>query len=100
MRGGYADDGGSLMQKSLSIGLGYQWDPGKDLLGVGLNWGEPNESTLVPGLDDQYTVEVFYRVQFTERFAITPDVEYLKNPALNPDADSIWVFGLRVRLAL
>jgi len=99
VRAGYADEGGSLMQKSLSVGFGYQRDPGKSLLGVGLNWGEPNESTFEPGLDDQYTVEIFYRIQLAERFAITPDVEYLKNPALNPDTDSIWVFGLRVRAA-
>jgi len=31
---------------------------------------------------------------------ITELVEYLKNPALNPHDDSVWVFGLRARLAL
>jgi len=33
-------------------------------------------------------------------FAITPDLRYIKDPALDPDTDSIWVFGLRVRGAL
>lgn len=100
IRGGYAEDGGSLLQKSLSLGFLYQRDPGKNLLGVGVNWGEPNESTFAPDLDDQYTVEAFYRFQLTQQFAITPSVEYLKNPALNPTDDSIWVWGIRGRIAL
>lgn len=100
VRGGYADDGGSLMQKSLSVGIGYQKEAGKDLLGVAFNWGEPNESTFVPGLDDQYALEVFYRFQLAEQFAITPDLQLLIDPALNPTEDQILVFGVRARLAL
>lgn len=57
LRAGYADDGGSLLEASVSAGFGYH--RGKDLLGVGVNWGRPNESTFSPGLDDQLTV--FYR---------------------------------------
>ena len=97
VRAGWADDGGSLMQKSLSLGFGYQRNPGKNLLGIGLNWGEPNEDTWGPGLRDQYTAELFYRWQLSKAIAITPDLQYLVNPALDPDTDSIWVFGLRLR---
>jgi porin len=100
VRAGYADDGGSLTQKSISVGFGYQPKPGKNLLGLGLNWGQPNEDTWQPGLDDQYTAELFYRWQVSKAIAVTPDLQYTKNPALNPEADSIWVFGLRVRGAL
>lgn len=100
LRAGYANDGGSLMQKSVSAGLGYQPVPRGNLLGFGLNWGEPNEDTYGPGLRDQYTAEIFYRWQLAPQFAITPDLQWLKNPALNPDEDQIWVFGLRVRIAL
>lgn len=99
-RAGYASEGGSLMQKSVSVGFGYQPNPGKNLLGVGLNWGEPNEDTWGPGLDDQYTAEFFFRWQVTKAFAITPDLQYLKNPANNPEANSIWVVGIRVRAVL
>ncbi|MCP4287909.1 MAG: carbohydrate porin [Gammaproteobacteria bacterium] len=100
IRGGYTEDGGSLLQKSLSSGLLYQRNPGADLVGVGLNWGQPNETTFGSGLDDQYTVEAFYRIPVTQQLAITPSVEYIKNPALNPEDDSLWVFGVRARLAL
>jgi porin len=100
VRGGYAKDGGSLLQKSLSVGCGYQPVPAGSLLGVGLNWGEPNEDTFGSGLRDQYTAEVFYRWQVTPRFAVTPDLQLLENPALDPDEDRIWVVGLRLRMAL
>jgi porin len=45
-------------------------------------------------------VAVFYRSQQTEQLAITPDIQYLGDPALNPDEDNLRVFGLRARLAL
>lgn len=100
VRAGWADEGGSLTQKSISVGFGYQPNPGKSLLGFGLNWGQPNEDTWEPGHRDQYTAELFYRWQVSKAVAVTPDLQLIKNPALNPDADSIWVFGLRVRGAL
>ena len=99
-RGGYADEGGTLLQKSLSAGLGYNAFGGRDQLGVAVNWGEPNEDSFGPDLDNQFVFETYYRWQLTEQFAITPDIQYLKDPALNPEHDSLWVFGLRARVAL
>ena len=100
VRAGYAKDGGALMQKSVSVGFAYQPVPKGDTLGVGFNWGEPNEDTFGPGLRDQYTTELYYRWNLTPRFAVTPDLQFLVNPALDTDRDSIWVFGVRVRFAL
>ncbi len=100
LRAGYAKDGGSLMQKSVSVGFAYQPVPASDVLGLGLNWGEPNEKTLSPGLRDQYSAEVYYRWNLTPRLAITPDLQLLIHPALDTGRDSIWVFGIRSRLAL
>ena len=100
VRAGYAEDGGSLMQKSVSVGTGYQPIPKGDLIGIGFNWGEPNEDTFGPDLRDQYTVELFYRWQLTPRLAVTPDIQWIRNPALNPEEDQIWILGVRVRLAL
>ncbi len=84
VRGGYADDGGSLLQKSLSAG-------------VGLNWGEPNESTFSPGLSDQLALEVFYRFPLQDRIAITADTQLIKDPALNPAESTIWMFKVRAQ---
>jgi porin len=100
VRGGYADDGGTLMQKSVSVGFAYQEIAGRDVLGIGLNWGEVNENTFASGLKDQTSLEAYYRFQLTEQFALTPDIQYIKDPPLNPAEDSLWIVGLRARLAL
>jgi porin len=99
VRGGYADDGGSLLEKSLSVGVGYQTEAFSGLLGAGLNWGDPNETTFGPGLDDQLAVEVFYRVPIGKRLAVTLDTQLIKDPALNPAESTIWMFNLRARAA-
>ncbi len=99
VRGAYADDGGSLLQKSLSVGIGYQTEAFSGLAGAAINWGEPNEDTFNPGLDDQIAIELFYRVPIGNRFAVTADVQLIKNPALNLDESTIWMFNGRVRYA-
>ena len=99
VRGAFADDGGSLLQKSFSVGMGYQTEAFSGLLGVGLNWGEPNEDTFAPGLSDQYAIEAFYRVPVGNRFAVTADTQFIKDPALNPTERTIWMFNVRARFA-
>jgi porin len=102
LRGGYADDGGSLLRKSLSAGAGYQPNTDTDMpgdqLGFGVNWGEPNDALFGSGLDDQYAVELYYRWQVTKELSISPDIQLLFDPAFNPDEERIWVYGLRARL--
>ena len=72
---------------------------GGNRVGVGINWGEPSDTTFEPGLRDQTSVELYYRIQIFKELAITPDLQYIKNPALNPEESSLWVFGLRARFA-
>lgn len=91
----YAKDGGTLLDRSISVGLGYNAVGGRDQLGVATNWGRPNEDSFGPDLDDQYTFDVFYRLQITKQFALTPDIQCLADPAQNPMEDSLWIFGLR-----
>jgi len=98
VRAGYADGGGTLLQKTFSAGLGYHFKDNISLLGLGFNWGQPNEDTFGPGLDDQYTVELFTRMQVIRNLQVTPDIQYIKNPARNPAANQSWVLGLRARL--
>ena len=98
-RAGYADDGGTLLEKSVSVGLGRYMAYRRDLLGLGLNWGEPNEDTFGPGLDNQTTLEIFFRAQVTEWLALTPDFQWLADPALNPEDDSVFLWGIRARAA-
>ena len=101
VRAGASDGGGgALWERSLSTGFGYYMKKRSDLLGLGLNWSRPSEKTFTPGLRDQYTAEFFYRIQLSQNFAITPDVQLLIDPALNPAEDQIWIIGVRARLAL
>ena len=99
VRGGYTEDSGSLLENSVSVGFGYQPVPMRGVIGLGFNWGKPNQA-LFEGADDQYTTELFWRYQLTKELAVTPSVQYIKDPALNQDEDDLWVFGFRVRVAL
>jgi porin len=69
------------------------------LIALGLSWGEPSEENFGVGLEDQYTAELFYRMQILQSLTVTPDVQLLIDPALNPQEDVIAVFGVRGRLA-
>jgi porin len=95
VRGGYTKDSGSLLETSLSAGIGYQPVPMRGVIGAGLNWGKPNGFGR-----DQYTGELFWRYQLTKELAITPSLQYIQNPALDPSQDNLVAFGVRVRVAL
>ena len=103
-RTGWAEDSGSLLERSVSIGGGYT-PGGMETLGSGnqlgfaLNWGRPNDTLFGQGVDDQYATEIYYRWQLADEIAITPSLQFLIDPALNPQDDTSWVFGLRTRIA-
>jgi porin len=100
LRIGYSDGGGGVtLERSVSAGVGYFRQSKSDVLGVGLNWGQPSEKTFGPGLRDQITAEIFYRIQLFPHMTITPDLQYLRDPALNPNVTDLWVVGLRARLS-
>ncbi|MGE5301505.1 MAG: carbohydrate porin [Acidobacteriota bacterium] len=94
LRAGWNDRGTVLYKESVSAGLGYLTRQ-QDIFGFGLNWGRPGGNR---DLNNQWTIETFYKYQATEIFAITPDVQVILNPANNPGQDLIAVFGLRARL--
>jgi porin len=93
---GVSDGAAALYRRTATIGYAWLLDQRTDTLAVGLNWGDVS----TPGLRDQTTVEVFYRFQFAQNLALTPSVQYLKNPALNPDEDDLLVLGMRLRITL
>ncbi|RZT91438.1 carbohydrate porin [Rivibacter subsaxonicus] len=94
LRGGWSD--GWQLDRNVSLGLG--WRPPTapaDLLGVAIGWTRPANTIL----REQVTSEVFYRWAITPNLAITPVLQLVNNPALNPREDQLWVFSLRGRLA-
>ena len=79
---------GFLLERSFNreadaIGLGVGWD---DV------WGAVRE--------DQLSAELFLRAQLAQSFAVTPSLQYIRNPAFNANDDEAWVFSIRVRLVL
>lgn len=96
IRLGRSDGTASIYRESATVGFIHYLAARSDLFGFGINRGDPSDESL----REQTTVEFFYRFQVAENFAITPSVQLLKDPALNPLEDRVWVFGLRVRLAL
>jgi porin len=99
LRGGWSEGGGSLYEASLSAGFGYTENPGKRLTGVGLNWSRPSRDTFGVKLGDQQAVEVFSRWQLAGGIEVTPSLQIIRNPALNPGKDTTTLLGLRVRMA-
>lgn len=98
LRGGYAEDGASVFQKSVTTGVAYHLKDDVSLVGLGLNWGEPNEDTFGSGLGDQYAMELFARLRVMRNLEVIPNIHFIGNPALDPDEDSVLAFGLRARL--
>jgi porin len=95
--------GGALLEKMVTVGLGIYSSDTNHLFGIGISYGEASEDPIGgfgSDLDPQYTAEVFYRFQLSQHFAITPDLQWIVDPVLYPEEDSIYVAGVRVRLSL
>ncbi|KOO15606.1 porin [Vibrio xuii] len=101
VRGGISEGDVALYDKSLSVGLGYfGLGSPKNNLGVAVNWSETNSDTLQRYMNadkDQTAVEIYYNMQLTDYLQITPDIQYINNPALS-NKSSAWVMGIRARV--
>lgn len=94
-RFGLSDGGAPLASKSFVMGFTHEMQR-SDMFGIGFSWEEPSNDIL----RNQYATEVFYRWQMGQHIAITPSIQWLKNPALAPEQDSIWIGGLRFRIEM
>jgi porin len=43
----------------------------------------------------EYDVELTYRIEVSDWLTLQSDVQYVRNPAMDPTLESVWVFGLR-----
>ena len=94
VRGGFSEDAGTLSESSVSTGFAY-YGLGRETnnLGVAVNWADIDGND-----DDQVTLEVFYFIKLAGFLEITPDIQIINNPALNPDENQITIYGLRARM--
>jgi hypothetical protein len=65
-----------------------------DLIGVALSWAEPTS-----GARDQWTSEIFYRIQVGEREQLTFGMQFITDPSNWPTQDHAEVFEARLRIA-
>ena len=47
----------------------------------------------------EFSSELFYRFELTKVLAVTPDIQVVVDPALNPQEDMLALFGMRLRAA-
>ena len=83
-----------IYNESVTLGILRSLRYRSDVLGLAVNWGQPPDDEL----DDQTTVEAFWQFQFSQNLEITPSIQYLKDPALNPEDDELWQASLRAHL--
>ena len=82
-----------MLDRTISAGLGYDARGGQDLAGLAVAWGRaPNSSR------DQYTLEAFYRYDWTDFLQFSPSIQYVANPANDPGTNNILVLGARLRI--
>lgn len=92
VRAGASRGTAALFNRSVSVGLGY-FARNTDLFGVGLNWGTANGTS-----GDQFTLEAFYRFSHSSGLQVTPSIQFISNPLLNPTEQHMTVLGLRGRV--
>ena len=85
-----------IYNESITVGFIRKFLYRPDVVGVSVNHGSPPDENL----RDQTTIEAFWRFQFSQGLAITPSAQLLLDPALNPEKNSVWVWGLRFRFSL
>lgn len=92
IRAGASKGTAALYDRSVSLGLGY-YGRNTDGAGVGLNWAEARGVT-----GSQFTAEAFYRFSISPGLQITPSIQFIDNPLLNPNQNSLTLIGLRTRI--
>ena len=98
LRYGYADSGvrgPTPIEHMVNGGVAIDdiFGQSNDRIGIGLSWTRPSNGAL----DDQGALDMFYRIQLSPRFAVTPTLQLIIDPVRNPDEDTVLVLGIRTR---
>ncbi len=101
IRYGYADvnaKGPTPVKNMVNVGLVTDgiFGQDKDRIGVGYTWSNPADQSL----NEQDTIDAYYRVQLTPEIEIGPTLEVIFDPVRNPDDETVYVWGFRTRIAL
>jgi porin len=98
-RGGHSfgkATGYPFYSETLMVGFGKELRFASDRIGFAAHWGAPSDNAL----NDEWTMEAFYRLQFAKPLQLTPSIQYIINPAKNVNRTNVFVFGVRMRFVL
>jgi len=88
--------GGIDQMASTGIVFKGIFDFANDWIGASIMWAQPTES----GLRDQYGIEIYWRLQLTERIQFTPDLQIIIHPTYRSHAKAEVVASLRLFFSL
>ncbi len=97
-RGDVAFDAAFTLGAELAGGL---WGRADDRLGMAWGWLDPSrEYTADTGFGKaENHFELYYKWQINAQLSLTPDLQWIKNPAGDGSADEVTVLGLRAKAA-
>jgi porin len=97
-RAGWSNGGGgALAKRSVAVGFSYQI-AFQDWLTMGIGWNKPSDKTHEGTLNSEKVLEASYLWQITATTSLLPDLQVIFDPANNPDEDTVWFAGIRLRL--
>ncbi len=119
VRYGHATRGRASFDRAFTLGLqvsGVLWGREDDVLGVAHGWLHASRAfrTDAPALDadadgtpdfgyapqgTERQTEMFYNWRFNAHLMVSPDIQWLHNPAADRTAESILVWGIRLKAA-
>lgn len=94
VRGGWADGEAAFTRRTFVAGMMRYFSYRGDLVGLGYSWEDPTDETL----REQQSIELFYNARMSQSFAFTPSIQILVDPALNPNDNTLTLFGIHGRL--
>jgi hypothetical protein len=97
VRFAYSATAATSVQTLVSIGAGVDHPFGRPnaYAGVAVAAARPSGGST----KNEVVAEAFYRLRVTSYIEVTADVQVIFNPAKNPDASAIGVFGARCRVS-
>lgn len=97
VRFGFSNGNGenTFYTRDLQVGCGMSLR-NQDALGVSASYNQPKIENSKP----QYTAEAYYRYKPVAYLEISPNVQFIQNPALNPNHDNLFYLGIRGRVMI
>jgi len=107
-RYGQSSSSKAAFDRAVTVGTeiaGNAWGRGADSVGLAWGWLRASDEfrDAAPLLDDfgfaargaEQVAELYYRWHLNDQLSLTPDLQYVRRAAADPDAKALTVFGLR-----